>query len=138
MIFFRRGKFSVGNGEQIQFWEDSWLGPVSFKTEFPSLYAIASNKHATAANVLQTVPINLPFRRVLVGDNRTFWLNLVERLMSVNLVEEEDSFKWTLTSNGNFTVKSYYEDLLNGHTRYLRKYLWKLKIPLKIIFSYGS
>ena len=52
--------------------------------------------------------------------------------MRINLSEEEDTFNWTLTSNGTFTVKSYYEDLLNGHTRYLRKYLWKLKIPLKI------
>jgi hypothetical protein len=25
-----------------------------------------------------------------------------------------------------------YLDYMNGHTRYLRKYLWKLKIPLKI------
>jgi hypothetical protein len=25
-----------------------------------------------------------------------------------------------------------YEDLMNGHTPFLRKYLWKLKIPLKI------
>jgi hypothetical protein len=25
-----------------------------------------------------------------------------------------------------------YADLLNGNTRYLRKYLWKIKIPLKI------
>jgi hypothetical protein len=25
-----------------------------------------------------------------------------------------------------------YADMLNGHTRYLRKYLWKIKIPLKI------
>ena len=27
---------------------------------------------------------------------------------------------------------SMYDDLMNGHTRFLRKYLWKLKIPLKI------
>ena len=52
--------------------------------------------------------------------------------MRVNLIDEEDTFKWTLISNGTFTVKLYYEDLLNGHTRYLHKYLWKLKIPLKI------
>ena len=25
-----------------------------------------------------------------------------------------------------------YEDMMNGHTRFLRKYLWKLKVPLKI------
>ena len=29
--FFKRGSFSVGNGEQIQFWEDSWLDMLLFK-----------------------------------------------------------------------------------------------------------
>ena len=29
--FFKRGRFTVGNGEQIQFWEDSWLGPGSLQ-----------------------------------------------------------------------------------------------------------
>jgi hypothetical protein len=31
-----------------------------------------------------------------------------------------------------FHVKSLYSGLLNGHTRLLRRYLWKRKIPLKI------
>jgi hypothetical protein len=29
-------------------------------------------------------------------------------------------------------VKSMYLDLMNGHTRFLLKYLWKIEIPLKI------
>ena len=130
--FFERGKFSLGDGDQIRFWEDMWLGQTTLQQKFPSLYSIASNKNITVANVLGTVPINLYFRRTLLGHNRTQWLQLVERLMRVNLLDEPDKFKWSLTSNSVFTVKSYYEDLLNGHTRYLRKYLWKLKIPLKI------
>ena len=110
--FFKRGRFTVGNGEQIQFWEDSWLGPGSLQAEYPSLYDIASNKHATVADVFRAVPINLPFRRALIGHNRTKWFSLVERLMRVTLTDEDDKFSWSLTSNGKFTVKSYYEDLL--------------------------
>ena len=41
-------------------------------------------------------------------------------------------FVWKLTINGLFTVKSMYKDMMNGHTWFLRKYLWKLKIPVKI------
>ena len=78
------------------------------------------------------VPINLQFRRTLIGNNRNRWLGLVERLMWINQVDEPDKFTWRLNNNGIFTVKLFYEDLLNGHTRYLRKYFWKLKIPLKI------
>jgi hypothetical protein len=52
--------------------------------------------------------------------------------MDINLTPNNDKFIWILTSSGEFTVKSMYLDFLNGQTRYLRKYIWKLKIPLKI------
>jgi hypothetical protein len=52
--------------------------------------------------------------------------------MEINLNDDQDKFVWDLTSSRKFTVKSMYGDMLNGHTRYLRKYLWKIKIPLKI------
>jgi hypothetical protein len=41
-------------------------------------------------------------------------------------------FVWRLTTSGVFLVRSMYGDLMNGHTRFLRKYLCKQKIPLKI------
>lgn len=52
--------------------------------------------------------------------------------MMVNLNDEDDRFVWNLTSNGLFIVKSMYEDLMCDYTPFLRKYLWKVKIPLKI------
>ena len=52
--------------------------------------------------------------------------------MSVTLSNDEDTFKWKLTPNGVFSVKSMHIDCMNGHTPFLRKYLWKLKVPLKI------
>jgi hypothetical protein len=76
--------------------------------------------------------------------------------MTVSLNEESDRFVWILTLNGLFTVKSMYEnimsvidlffyvidtssgmysrkkDIMSDHTTFLRKYLWKVKIPLKI------
>jgi hypothetical protein len=45
------------------------------------------------------------------------------KIMSVNLNNEQDRFVWGLTTNGKFTVKSLYEDLMSDHTPYLRKYL---------------
>jgi hypothetical protein len=52
--------------------------------------------------------------------------------MEVELSNDPDEFKWKLTESGSYTVKSMYNDLMQGHTIFLRKYLWKLKIPLKI------
>lgn len=53
--------------------------------------------------------------------------------MLVNLSNEADMFVWKLAESGVFTVKSFYLDLMNGYITFIRKYLWELKITLKII-----
>jgi hypothetical protein len=58
--------------------------------------------------------------------------------MAINLGDEPDKFVWNLTTSEIFIVKSMYGDLMNDHTPFSRKYLWKLKIPLKIIFYVAS
>jgi hypothetical protein len=130
--FFHRGHFKVGDGSSTRFWEDTWLGNMSLARQYPSLYNIVQRKNISVAHVLSQGPLNIAFRRVLSGDKWTAWVHLCERLMAVHLSDESDRFIWRLTTNGVFSVKSMYEDLMNGHTRFLRKYLWKLKIPLKI------
>jgi hypothetical protein len=52
--------------------------------------------------------------------------------MGVQRNEEQDKLTWHLTSSGIFLVKSLYSKCMNGHTQFLKKYLWKLKVPLKI------
>jgi hypothetical protein len=51
--------------------------------------------------------------------------------MLVNLGNELDRFRWNLTTNGLFSVKSMYEDLMNDQSPQSRNFIWKLKIPLK-------
>jgi hypothetical protein len=41
-------------------------------------------------------------------------------------------FRWGLTKSGLFSVKSMYIDYMDNHTKYLHKYLWRIKVPLKI------
>ena len=118
--FFARGTFVLGNGEQIRFWEDRCLNHSSLADEYPSLYNCASNKNSTVAHVLNSTPIKLPFRRILIGNLRVAWLDLVERLMRINLLDEPDMFRWSLTTNGIFSVKSYHLDLINGHAAFQR------------------
>ena len=81
-----------------------WLGDLPLAQQYPSLYNLVHHKNVLVANVL----------------------------MMVQLSDSPDKFVWKLTPSGLFTVKLMYLDLMNGHTRFLRKYLWKLKIPLKI------
>jgi hypothetical protein len=109
-----------------------WLGESSLTDQYPSLYNIVLYKNVTVAHVLTQVPLNIRFRRVLSGNKWTEWLHLCQRLMQVHLNHDSDRFVWKLTPNGVFSVKSMYEDLINDNTPYMKKYIWKIKIPLKI------
>jgi hypothetical protein len=52
--------------------------------------------------------------------------------MIINLSDEVKSFSWSLTAPGIFSVRSLYADFMNDHINFLKKYFWKLKVPLKI------
>jgi len=83
------------------------------------------------ADVLRSAPLNIGFRRILADNKWIRSLHLVSRRMSVHLSDSEDTFKWNLIDYRCFTVRSMYLDLLNGQTVFL-KYIWKIKVPLKI------
>uniref|UniRef100_A0A453AJI4 Reverse transcriptase zinc-binding domain-containing protein n=1 Tax=Aegilops tauschii subsp. strangulata TaxID=200361 RepID=A0A453AJI4_AEGTS len=45
---------------------------------------------------------------------------------------QPDSLHWSLTTNGLFTVKSFYLDLINAGTVPRSIHIWKVKVPLRI------
>jgi len=90
--FLRLGRFKVSDGSQIRFWEDRWLGRVLLKEVYPSLYKVARRKQSTVAEVLRSVPINITFRRALVGNKLLDWRDLIGRIASINLQDGRDSF----------------------------------------------
>jgi hypothetical protein len=130
--FLKRGSFVVGNGLSTRFWEDTWLGDKPLAEEYPSLYNIVHHKNVTVAHVCGVGQLNIGFRRTLSGNKWDRWIHLLQRLITIELNDTEDIFKWKLTASGVFTVKSMYLDLLDGHTIFLKKYIWKIKVPLKI------
>ena len=66
--FFNRTKFIVGDGNTTRFWENTWLGETPLALQYPSLYHIVQRHDALVATIMQSVPLNLLFRRVLFGD----------------------------------------------------------------------
>jgi hypothetical protein len=55
------------------------------------------------------------------------WLQLVERLMTIQLTDELDSFTWHLTTSSIFSVRSFYAEYMNDQLTILgfeKKYLW--------------
>ena len=52
--------------------------------------------------------------------------------MEVQLSHQSDQLCWKLTRSGEFTVKSMYLDVINSSAIPSSKYVWKVKVPLKI------
>jgi hypothetical protein len=98
----------------------------------PALYNIARRKSDTVEKVLSVVPLNISFRRQLIGNNLVLWHNLVHRIMNVWLNNHKDVFRWNLHQNREFSVHSMYLALISNGLIIRNTLIWKLKIPLKI------
>ena len=68
----------------------------------------------------------------MVGDKLGMWHELVSKVLNIVLSNANDSFKWTLTKNSEFTVKSMYKNLMQTGSLPITNIAWKLKVPLKI------
>ena len=108
------------------------MGATPLKMQFFSLYSIVNYPHASVANVMNHRPLNISFRRVLVGDKQTTWNNLVAIVSNIQLSNERHTFTWDLHRHGVFSVRSMYQYLMNLDTPFSNKFIWKLKLPLKI------
>ena len=83
--FLRWGKFKLGNGSLIRFWEDTWLGNEPLKNQYPALYNIVRKKSDLVSSVLSSIPLNISFRRSLVANNLLSWHQLVARVIDIQL-----------------------------------------------------
>jgi hypothetical protein len=122
----------VQNGTLIRFWEDKWIGDSALKDQYPNLYNIVRKKSATIAYVFSTRPLNVSFRRNLVAANLQSWHNLILRIANIHLNDQSDVFRWSLKSDGQFSVSSMYQALLDSAIIPHNSHLWKIRIPLKI------
>jgi hypothetical protein len=55
-------------------------------------------KYIVVANVFEGDHLNIELTRVLNDNRWETWLQLVHRLLSVNLTNEEDRFLWNLST----------------------------------------
>jgi len=94
--FMRYGRFNLMDGTQIKFWEDTWLGNQPLGVRFPALFNIVRRKHDSVATVLSSIPLDVYFRRALVGNNLRSWNQIVSSLHDVKLQAGRDVFVWTL------------------------------------------
>ena len=76
------------------------VGDSPIQQQYPSLYKIVHQKNVLVYDVFQGAPpLNMSFRRVLVGDRWDAWSQLCLRLMDITLIDNNDSFVWKFTMN---------------------------------------
>src|SRR5512139_1398597 len=83
---------------------------------------------------MSTTPLNVSFRRSIVGPKLVEWNGLISRLANIILSNEKDCFIWSLHKNGYFSVKSIYNAIINSNVRIHKRILWEVKAPLKIMW----
>jgi hypothetical protein len=117
-------------GHKLEFWEDRWCGNIAFKYLYPNIYTIVGKKES---DCFGNTPLNVAFRRSLVGNNLVSWLQLTTTVMDTQLTDQRDTFKWSLHIRMvGSTVWSMYRALTMPHIATRRHPIWKLRIPLKI------
>jgi hypothetical protein len=54
------------------------------------------------------------------------------RLINIRLTDRPDIFKWSLNSNGQFSINLIYQAFIDTNIVPNNSYLWTIRIPLKI------
>ena len=98
------------------------MGSQVLKIQYPNLFNIVRKKQATVADVLNSTPLNVSFKRALVVNKLLEWQSLVARVVFINLNEGRDIFIWNLNNNGLFSVTSMYKYLVNNGIKVTRKF----------------
>ena len=136
----------VGNGTNTYFWHEIWLGEAPLKTRFPRLFSITKQPNSSIAALGHwdgpKWMWDFLWTREFRPQDRCEWVQLNADLNNIVLsTRSEDSYAWSLTKSGNFTVNSLSLELakksLSSQTPYNWKKVWNGLIPPRIeVFSW--
>ncbi|KAL4572312.1 hypothetical protein LXL04_019084 [Taraxacum kok-saghyz] len=95
----------LGDGKQIHFWSDCWLGRLPLKIEYPRLAALEEDVDCRVADRWSSGGWRWHWRRHITGGVTAAQLEeLNHRLLEVKCVDERDTWVWDLADDGLFSV----------------------------------
>jgi hypothetical protein len=111
--FFKLGaRYSLGNGEKIQFWTDWWVGDGPLAQRFSRLFQISAEPDASVNQLWRNGSWNIHFRRSFGQTERENWVALLGELAASQPSEVPDSVSWALEPSGLFSTKFLYLKLV--------------------------
>ena len=140
--FEDRVEWKVGNGNDIYFWEDMWLGSDALKKVFPRLFSLCLVKDAKVVELgswsAGVWVWHLAWRRPLFLWEKLLVEQLRQALLSVMMVlGEEDRWVWKGVGL-HFSVSSAYSlvrrDRVADSSPVFGK-LWRCKVAPSVLFT---
>ncbi|GKA94315.1 RNA-directed DNA polymerase, eukaryota, reverse transcriptase zinc-binding domain protein [Tanacetum coccineum] len=124
----------LGNGEDTLFWEDSWRGDSTFKSIYPRLYALETNKNVSIASKLSQPNLAASFRRAPRGGLEDYQFSqLLLNMEEVSCTNVKDRWLWALTGCGDFSVASIRKSLDNHFLPVAAsKTRWIREVPIEV------
>lgn len=134
----------MGSGREISFWEEVWAGNIPLKRKFPRLFHLSEMREGSISEMGKWEDgrwkWEWKWRRDLF-DREKFAINEFECFINRFPLKEneEDTWRWTCSTNGAYQIKKAYEMMSNPdtdqrgctvETKQLRR-IWNKLIPTK-------
>ena len=129
-------------GDRVKFWTDRWCGDSPIQLTFSIVFGIASNKAAFVASCLERLGIEewRSWDVRFIRRPNDWEMGVVDdflRTLGSNLppIENRDHMRWKLTKNGDFDIRSFYNNLRGPlPIIFPWKGIWKVKAPRHVSF----
>ncbi|GJT48902.1 RNA-directed DNA polymerase, eukaryota [Tanacetum coccineum] len=124
----------IGNVEDTRFWEDKWRGDNTFKSDYPRMYALETQKNVSVASKISHADILCSFRRAPRGGvKESQFFHLVKNVEGVTFVDMKDRWRWSLEGCGDFSVASVRKVLDDSLLPIISsKTRWIKAVPIKV------
>lgn len=134
-IFQSMAEFIVGNGQNTKFWTSNWLGGGSIAWRWPILSTYVGRSNLSVAQALTGNRWVRDLRGSLSNEALAQYFELWSELQTIHLSQEEDSIRWKLTPDGQFSSTSAYDLFFKSMELCpVVELIWHAKAPSKIRF----
>ncbi|OAY82374.1 Cytochrome b-c1 complex subunit 6 [Ananas comosus] len=118
-----KGKWILGNGRHIDFWEDRWCGETTLRSSFPELFHLSPGKNLKICDGLNSN--GWCWETILGGDtsvNPSVCPDITAlkgRISNVSISQGQDSVHWRWSTDGCFTVLYVLDDSWHIHLLFM-------------------
>nr|GEU33542.1 RNA-directed DNA polymerase, eukaryota, reverse transcriptase zinc-binding domain protein [Tanacetum cinerariifolium] len=124
----------LGNGANTSFWEVAWHGGSPFKSLFPRLYVLETQKKIDVASKLSHSDLDVSFRRPPRGGVEIQQFeHMKKKVEGCILADMMDIWCWALEGSGEFTITSVrkmIDDFMLPEVS--SKMRWIKAVPIKV------